>query len=78
MEPGAWRRVFPLSLFLALSLTVAPSAETVCDKSGPVSGEEISTTGPLITDTAIPQAKSTALIYVPVFLEFTVGKFNSD
>jgi hypothetical protein len=61
-----------------LSLTVASSAETVCDKSGPVSGEEVSATGPLITDITIPRAKSTALIYVPVFLEFTDGKFNSD
>ena len=70
MKHSVWCAAVLLFLFLNLSIEVVSAA-------GP-SVERAATTGPFITDTAIPQATGTAMLYVPLFLEFTAGKFNSE
>jgi len=36
------------------------------------------TTGPIVTDTTIPQAPGTGTLFIPTFLAFTGGTFNSN
>ncbi len=70
MKRSVWCTAFMLFFFRALSIGFASAA-------GPAV-ETDATTGPLITDTTIPQATGTAMLYVPLFLEVTAGRFNSD
>jgi hypothetical protein len=78
MKRSIWRTACPLFLFLALSISSVFADESAREKAITAAGEEIATTGPLITDTTIPQTTGTALLYVPLFLEFTAGNFKSD
>lgn len=76
-----------LALMLALLWIWTPfvavrvsRAETLLEEKVRVRGQKSSpqTTGPIITDTTLPQALGTATLFIPTFLAFTGGEFNPN
>ena len=55
-------------------------AGTLLEEKARVKGQKASplTTGPIITDTTIPQALGTATLFIPTFLAFTGGQFSPN
>jgi hypothetical protein len=74
-----------ISLFLALLLGTGVAAKTAAPARAAEPGPEkpgqkasMHTTGPIITDTAIPQPLGTGTIFMPWFLAFTGGNFSPN
>jgi hypothetical protein len=82
IQPTSWlwtRRLLILLLLVAVLWAGAPAwAANAEDASGTRYGQRGSphTTGPIITDTAIPEALGTATLFIPWFLSFTGGNFS--
>lgn len=86
VQPAAWpwvRRLLILLLLVVVLWAEVPAraadlAGSKVDTSGKCPGQRGSlyTTGPIITDTCIPQAQGTATLFIPCFLSFTGGNFS--
>ncbi|MCL5022394.1 MAG: transporter [Nitrospirae bacterium] len=63
-------------LFFLCAFASAFSAEPYDTEGRLPSAEQTATTGPLITDTAIPQSKGTATLYIPFYFFVGSGDFG--
>jgi hypothetical protein len=80
LEPGMALMLALLWIWTPFVAVRVSWAETPLEEKARVRGQKSSplTTGPVITDTTIPQAPGTATLFIPTFLGFTGGKFSPD